>query len=101
MAPCCLRGTTTAKSGRFPTRPRTAGAALLNRDLAADGLPPANHKRIFRLMKFHGLLLQKHSGQHPGRSHDGKVVMMRSNPGLSRKQYACLSFSVAPTGQPS
>lgn len=53
--------------------------ALLNRDLAADGLAPANHKRVYRLMKVHGLLLQKHSGQRPGRSHDGKVVMMRSD----------------------
>jgi len=53
--------------------------ALLNRDLAADGLPPANHKRIYRLMKVNGLLLEKHSGQRPGRSHNGKVVMMRSD----------------------
>lgn len=53
--------------------------ALLNRDLATEGLAPANHKRIYRLMKTHGLLLEKHSGQRPGRSHDGKVVMMRSD----------------------
>lgn len=53
--------------------------ALLNRDLAAEGLTPANHKRIYRLMKVHGLLLEKHSGQRPGRSHDGKVVVMRSD----------------------
>ena len=32
-----------------------------------------------RLMKVHGLLLEKHSGQRPGRSHDGKVVVMRSD----------------------
>jgi transposase InsO family protein len=36
--------------------------ALANRELAALGQPPANHKRIYRLMKLHGLLLQKHSG---------------------------------------
>ena len=53
--------------------------ALLNRDLAAEGLAPANHKRVYRLMKVHGLLLEKHSGQRPGRSHDGKVVVMRSD----------------------
>jgi transposase InsO family protein len=53
--------------------------ALLNRDLAADGRAPANHKRVYRLMKVLGLLLEKHSGQRPGRSHDGKVVMMRSD----------------------
>ena len=53
--------------------------ALLNRDLAAEGLAAANHKRVYRLMKLHGLLLTKHIGQRPGRSHDGKVVVMRSD----------------------
>jgi putative transposase len=53
--------------------------ALLNRNLAAEGLAPANHKRVYRLMKANGLLLAKHSGHRPGRSHDGKVVMMRSD----------------------
>jgi putative transposase len=53
--------------------------ALLNRDLAAGGLAPANHRRVYRLMKAHGLLLENHSGQRPGRSHGGKVVVMRSD----------------------
>lgn len=53
--------------------------ALVNRQLAAEGAPRANHKRIYRLMKVHGLLLEKHAGRRPGRSHDGKVVVMRSN----------------------
>jgi transposase InsO family protein len=53
--------------------------ALLNRDLAEQGLAPANHKRVYRLMKVHGLLLEKHRGQRPGRSHNGKVVVMRSD----------------------
>ena len=44
-----------------------------------EGLAPANHKRVYRLMKLHGLLLEKHSGQRPGRRHDGKVVVMRSD----------------------
>ena len=47
--------------------------------LPRKGSPPANHKRVYRLMKVHGLLLAKHSGHRPGRSHDGKVVMMRSD----------------------
>ena len=46
--------------------------ALLNRNLAAEGLAPANHKRVY-------LLLEKHSGDRPGRAHDGKVVVMRSD----------------------
>lgn len=53
--------------------------ALVNRELAAQGNPPANHKRIYRLMKIHGLLLEKHTGHRPGRVHDGTIVVMRSN----------------------
>lgn len=53
--------------------------ALVNRELAAVGEPPANHKRIYRLMKLNGLLLQKHSGDRPARTHDGKVLVMHSN----------------------
>lgn len=53
--------------------------ALVNRDLAGRGLPPINHKRVYRLMKRHGLLLQPHSGRREGWVHDGKVIVMRSN----------------------
>ena len=53
--------------------------ALLNRALAAEARPSANHKRVFRIMKRHGLLLAKHTGRRTGRLHDGKVVVMRSN----------------------
>jgi putative transposase len=53
--------------------------ALMNRELAADRAPPANHKRIYRLMKAHGLLLGRHGGERLGRRHDGKVIVMRSD----------------------
>ena len=53
--------------------------ALLNRELALNGGPNANHKRVYRIMQRHGLLLERHSGRRPGRIHDGKVVVMRSN----------------------
>lgn len=53
--------------------------ALLNRELAAEGLARVNHKRVYRLMKVHGLLLARHTGHRPGRPHDGKVVVMASN----------------------
>jgi transposase InsO family protein len=46
---------------------------------AAQAQPPANHKRIYRIMKQHSLLLEKHTGRRPGRCHDGTVVVMRSN----------------------
>ena len=52
--------------------------AVLNRERAAEDEPPANHKRIYRIMKQHGLLLEKHTGR-PGRRHDGRVMVMRSN----------------------
>ena len=54
-------------------------AALVNRALVAEARPAANHKRVFRIMKRHGLLLAKHTGRRKGRLHDGKVVVMRSN----------------------
>jgi putative transposase len=53
--------------------------ALMNRELAADRAPPANHKRIYRLMKAHGLLLGRHGGERLGRRHDGKVIVVRSD----------------------
>ena len=68
MSPC----QTFRKSGTYLT-------ALVNRVLVAEGRPAANHKRVFRIMKRHGLLLQRHTGRRKGRLHDGKVVVMRSN----------------------
>jgi putative transposase len=53
--------------------------ALVNRELVADRAPPANHKRVYRLMKAHGLLLARHGGKRLGRRHDGKVIVMRSD----------------------
>ena len=53
--------------------------ALVKRALAADMKPAANHKRVFRIMQRHGLLLARHTGRRNGRLHDGKVVVMRSN----------------------
>jgi transposase InsO family protein len=53
--------------------------ALLKRVLTAEAKPAANHKRVFRIMKRHSLLLARHTGRRIGRVHDGKVVVMRSN----------------------
>ncbi len=53
--------------------------ALLNRELAKAGLPPANRKRVHRIMQRHALLLERHTGRRDGRIHDGKVAVMRSN----------------------
>lgn len=53
--------------------------ALLNRQREASGLARINHKRVYRLMRRHGLLLERHSGRRPGRVHDGTIVVIRSN----------------------
>lgn len=49
--------------------------ALLNRRLGDDRV---NHKRVYRIMKKNGLLLQRYTGR-PVRVHDGTVQMIRSN----------------------
>ena len=54
-------------------------AALVNRELAKQGLPPANRKRVHRIMHRHSLLLERCTGRREGRVHDGKVMVMRSN----------------------
>ena len=53
--------------------------ALLIRSFLATGAPRANHKRIFRIMKLYGLLLQRHTGRRIERAHDGTVRTLRSN----------------------
>ena len=35
------------------------------------GLQPPNHKRVYRVMRAHGLFLQRHSGGAETRRHDG------------------------------
>lgn len=53
--------------------------AVLSRELRAEGFAAVNHKRVYRIMKNNNLLLERSGFAHPERSHDGKVVMMRSN----------------------
>ena len=38
-------------------------AALVNRELAGQGLPPANRKRVHRIMHRHSLLLERCTGR--------------------------------------
>ncbi len=51
---------------------------LLNRQLMSQGKDPINHKRIYRIMKKHNLLLPVY-GKKTTRTHDGKVITLRSN----------------------
>lgn len=51
---------------------------LLNKQLEKEGKSKVNHKRIYRIMKDNNLLLPAH-GKKPTRSHDGKIITLRSN----------------------
>ena len=52
--------------------------ALLHRKAEREGRPPPNHKRIWRIMKAHGLLLARHAGGAE-RRHDGRVAVSERN----------------------
>lgn len=65
--------------GKRPTYGYRRITAFLNRERATHGLEPINHKRIYRIMASHGLLLAQHRRERPERVHDGKVVTIRSN----------------------
>lgn len=52
--------------------------AMLRNTLLQQHRPAVNHKRVYRIMKCHGLLLQRHAPR-PQKTHDGKVATLRSN----------------------
>ena len=52
--------------------------AILRRRALAEGRQPPNHKRVYRGMKEHGLLLQRHAGRAE-RRHDGWIAVERSD----------------------
>ena len=54
-------------------------AALLKRERRSAGDAAVNAKRVYRLMKKHGLLLARHTGRRRPHAHDGQVVTIRSN----------------------
>lgn len=51
---------------------------LLNYKLKKEGKNKVNHKRVYRIMKIHNLLLPAF-GKKPARLHDGKIITLRSN----------------------
>jgi len=53
--------------------------AILNRQLRTESLAPVNHKRVYRIMEAHNLLLARKYTERPEHIHDGKVIVMRSN----------------------
>ncbi|QBR83831.1 hypothetical protein E3983_05400 [Legionella israelensis] len=51
---------------------------LLNNQLMKENKPRVNHKRVYRIMKENDLLLQAYR-KNPMKTHDGKVITLRSN----------------------
>ena len=49
--------------------------ALLRRQAEREGRPAPNVKRVYRVMKVHGLLLQRHTGGAEARRHEGRVAV--------------------------
>jgi putative transposase len=52
---------------------------MIRRVCEAEGRPPVNVKRVYRVMKAHGLLFQRHTGVGIERRHDGRVAVDRSD----------------------
>jgi len=53
--------------------------ALLRRQARNGGPSAPNAKRVYRVMKVHGLLLRRHSGKADERRHDGRVAVDTRN----------------------
>jgi putative transposase len=56
---------------------RRVHALLRRKARGEDGIAP-NHKRVWRVMKEHGLLLQRHAGGEQ-RRHDGRIAVAERN----------------------
>lgn len=65
-------------AARQPTARWRIGV-ILNRQLRQEGLAPVNHKRVYRIMRAHNLLLARRYSERPEYVHDSKVIVMRSN----------------------
>ena len=67
----------TALVGARPTYGYRRIGAILNRQLRLKGMAPVNHKRVYRIMQAHNLLLARKYSDRPEHVHDGKVIVMR------------------------
>jgi len=54
--------------------------ALLKRELSAEGKPAANHKKVYRLMRAHQLLLQRHPRQCSSNDTVGHLAQRSPHP---------------------
>src|SRR3954453_12955563 len=62
----------------LPTYGYRRGQAILPRRAGAEGRQPPNHKRVYAVMKRHGLLLERHAGGTE-RRHDGRIAVAEPN----------------------
>jgi len=53
--------------------------AMLNKKLHSLGMQSVNHKRVYRIMRLHGLHLLRHTGARPAHAHAGQVAVTRRN----------------------
>jgi putative transposase len=60
--------------GELPTYGYRRVHAILKRQALAAGLKPPNHKRVYRVMKVHDLLLDSHAGGVE-RRHDRRIAV--------------------------
>ncbi|OWT57678.1 IS3 family transposase [Candidimonas nitroreducens] len=66
--------------GQLPSYGYRRVWALVSRDWMWHDEPPFNVKRVYRVMRDHGLLLsRRRQPQMPARRHDGQVAVRRSN----------------------
>ncbi|WP_418291960.1 IS3 family transposase [Methylobacterium durans] len=74
-----LLGAIQALIADLPTYGYRRVHALLRRQAERDGRPAPNVKRVYRVMKAHDLLLQRHAGGAETRRHEGKVAVAVRN----------------------
>ncbi len=74
-----LLGEIRAVVAELPTYGYRQVHAVLRRRAEEEGRPSPNHKRVWRVMKAHGLLLARHAGGGAERRHDGRVAVPERN----------------------
>lgn len=65
--------------GERPSYGYRRATAMLNKQRRSTGKPRLNHKRVYRVMRDNALLLERCTGNHPGRVHDGTVMTEAPN----------------------
>jgi putative transposase len=53
--------------------------AALRRDGICEDRAPVNRKRVYRVIRAHGLLLSRHAGGADERRHDGNIAVAQSH----------------------